>query len=430
MLRFIILLLPVFIYASTIEDIIKGIDSGLLVKSKKEQTKALEKILNSKKSKNYPSFDFNFKAIRLSDTPTSVFNIPSFPQMELPVGTKDNLSASLLITYPLFTGYAITNSIKKARLKVLKNRLETKDLQRNLYLKAISIYSNIYALNEAIKATDKAIDAIEKSYKKAKGLYENGMLNPADLYNIEAKKYDLKTTSEEYQRAKKELLNNLFYLTDLKEDIYKLPILSLHVKENEILEYALKNREDLNALKTELKIDEKDIALSKSKYYPNITVFGAVKREGDDLSLNGNGHTNADKSYIGASFKWNIFDGYEKQNTYQAAVIKRKSRVLYIRDYKKAITKEIKNSFLTLKSLGFKKISAQKEIKASKSYFKLIKGRFENSLSSADELSRAIADLAKARAKLHGIEAKIFLQKCRILLLAGGKKFKEYAQHL
>ena len=67
-------------------------------------------------------------------------------------------------------------------------------------------------------------------------------------------------------------------------------------------------------------------------------------------------------------------------------------------------------------------MAAKEQLKSQEEYYKLIKGRFENALSSADELSRAIADLAKAKANIQQYKAKIFFQKYKILLQAGLKE--------
>ncbi len=422
MKRVIFLILPIFLYSANFSKLIKSVDTNLLIKSKQQQTKALKKLLKAKKAKNYPSVDVHVKAIRLYDTPTTMLHIPGF-NSPLPVGTKTNLDAQLSVTYPLFTGFAITKSIEKAKLKVIKNQLETKELKRELYLKIASIYSGIYSLNRAISASLEAKTAIEKSYKKAKGLYDNGLINISNLYNIEAKKYEIISTIKDFEEQKNSLINDLSYITNIKTDVEKLPKTKLLGDEKSLLQMALNQRADIKAIRTELKLDSNDIALVKSKEYPTIALFGAFKRQGDTLGLDGNGFTNADQSYIGASLNYNIFDGKEKQSEREAAYAKRSARVLYFSDYKQAVKKEMQNAFLKLKSLKYQAKAAKKQTQASQSYYKLINGRFENSLASGDELSRSIANLAQARAKEQNIRAKIFLQKCKISILAGSDYF-------
>ena len=428
MKKYIILFLPIFIYASSFSELIKSVDKNLLVKSKQEQTKALNSMLEAKKSKNSPFVDVEINAIRLKDTPTTILHVPGFSS-PLPMGTKTNLDASLSITYPLFTGFAITNSIEKARLEVVKNELETGDLKRKIYLKIAALYAQVFSLDKALEATKEAKIAIDDSYKKAKGLYDNGFINIANLYKIEAKKYDIEATIASYKEQKQNALNNLFYITQIKADVKALPGFDLPLMQKNLIKKALQNREDIKALQTSLQIDDYDVKLLKSKDLPQVGFFAAFKRQGDDLSLNGNGFTNADESYVGASLKWNIFDGNERKNKQEAAQYKKNTQNVYFIDYVEKVKTEIKNSFLALSSLNFKKKATLKEVSASKSYFELTRGRFENNLASADELSRAIADLASVKGKLQSIYAKIFLQKCKLTLLGGTQLFLQQVRN-
>ncbi len=417
-----LLILPIFLYSSNFSDLINSVDNNLLVKSKMEQTKALKSLLEAKKAKNYPFADLQINTTRLNETPTTILHIPGF-NSPLPMGTKTNIDASLSITYPLFTGFAITNSIEKAKLEVIKNELETQDLKRKLYLSISTLYAQIFTLNKALKATKEAKIAMEDSYKKAKGLYNNGLINISNLYKIEAQKYDIEASIRTYSEQKQNTINNLKYLTNIKTDINILPNFGFSLNKENLINTAMNQREDIKVIKTNLKIDDRDIELAKSKKYPQIALFAALKRQGDDFNLDGNGFTNADQSYIGASLKWNIFDGNEQKSESEAAIYKKNAQNLYFTDYIQMVKKDIKNSFLTLASLAFRKKATSKEVMASKSYYELTNGRFDNSLASADELSRSIADLAKVKAKLQGIHAQIFLQKCKISLLAGTKFF-------
>ncbi len=423
MKKMIILLLPVLMFSGELANIIQGIDNSLLVKSSKIKTKALKKMVGVYEGKNYPSIDLDFKAIRLKDTPTATFVLPLMPPITTPVGTKSNVSLGLGFTYPIFTGYAITNMVEKAKLEVVKSKLKTKNLKRELYLKSIMLYSNIYALSKAINATKEAIKALDISLKKANKLYKNDLINLSEVYNIKAKKYDVTATLETLKAKRNLLVNTLFYISGVKvgKDL-KLIKLTGFKKEKSTIKYALQNREDLNILKKELDISEKEIKLAKSKFYPTVAIMGGIKKQGDSLRLNGNGYSNADESYIALGVKWNIFDGFAKDKQAEAARLKKEATLLYLNDYKQKIKTNIENSFFVLSSLKSKLSAAKEQLKSQEEYCKLVKGRFENALSSADELSRAIASLAKAKANVQQYKAKIFFQKYKIILQTGLKE--------
>ncbi len=426
MKKMIMLLLPVLMFSGELANIIQGIDNSLLVKSSKIKTKALKKMVGVYEGKNYPGIDLDFKAIRLKEIPTATFYIPSIPPVTTPVGTKNNVSLELGFVYPIFTGYATLNMIEKAKLEVAKSKLKTKNLKRELYLKSIMLYSDIYALSKAISATKEAIKALDISLKKANSLYKNGLINLSEVYNIKAKRYDVIANNETLKAKKDALINTLYYISGVKisNDIKLVKTTGL-INEKNIIKYALKNREDINILKKELDISEREIKLAKSKFYPTVTMVGAIKRRGDNLRLNGNDYSNADESYIGFGIKWNIFDGFSKNRQTEAARLKKEATLLYLNDYMQKVKTDIENSFFVLKSLRAKLSAAKEQLKSQEEYYRLIKGRFANALSSADELSRAIAALAKAKANAQQYKAKIFFQRYKIILQAGLKEFKE-----
>jgi outer membrane protein TolC len=377
-------------------------------------------------AKKYPNINFSLSAIRLKDTPTAIFDIPPLPPIKSVVGTKSNFAGDLSFVYPIFSGFAITNSIKKSKLQVLKSKLETDSLERELYLKSLELYGNIYALNKAIKAEKNALKAIEISLKTAKGFYKNELLNLAGVYNIKAKKYDMKASIVKLQNQRDAFKNQLYYIvgTKISNDLI-LDKDNNTVNFNKIEQIALKNRKDIKAIKEQLKITDMDVKLTKSSYYPTVVLLGGIKKQGDNLRLNGNNHTNPDSSYIGLNFKWNVFDGFAKNHRKEAALKQKEATELYFDDYKNLVKTNIKNSFLTLKSLKSELLWANEQFKSQKEYYKLTKGRFENSLSSADELSRSISKLAAAKAKIEEVKAKIFIQKYKIALEAGLGYFKK-----
>jgi outer membrane protein TolC len=326
-------------------------------------------------------------------------------------------------SWALFSGFAITNKIEKSKLEVVKSSLKELEAKRELYQSITTLFANLYSANMTKEALNEAKEAIEKSYKKAKGLYDNGLISQADLFKMEAKKHEIVANISEIDANIKSLKNSIFYLTKQNVAAKKLPKVKFFHSLSDLQKIALTNREDLKALEIELEMAKKDIDLAKSSDYPKVALIGTLERVGDDLSFDGNGYTNKDKSYIGAQASWNLFSGFESKNLKEAAVLKKGAISLFIGDYKEKIKSDISNAYVKLNSLKSILESAKSALQASKSYYKLTKGRYENQLASADELSRAIADVAQKKANLQMVKAKIFMQKASLLLLSSSKTF-------
>ncbi len=423
-MRFILIFFPLILLAENFEEILKKVENNYLLKSKSYEIKAKKEMYLSNRGKMFPSIDASFQAIYLQEEPKLYVDLkfPGLPEY-FQAASINQYIGEISLTYPIFTGFAIENIVEKSRLDIQKSALEKSDLKRNLYIKSAKTYSVIYSLNYAIEATKEALKAIELAYKKAKGFYEQGLIPPSEIYNIEAKKYEIESILSEYRSKKESMLYLLEYLTSSKiEDVEGLRDIKLN---RAAIKKAIESREDVLAIKKALMIDEKDIALAKSSFYPKLFFKGALRKYGSNLELNGDGYKNANESYVAFEISQNIFNGLSDKKALEAAKYKKLARIAYLRDYKSKIKSSLKSDFKVLDSLKTTLVSAKKRVKAAKSYYKLIEGRFQNQLSSADELSRAIADLAKAKAEAARIKSAIFNQKCKILLEASLSTFKK-----
>jgi len=417
--------------AQTYRQILADVDRSLALKSAEQLEKAASMMAEAAKGRNLPSLDAHLSAAYLKDTPLLYIDVPPNPivpagRAAFPMGTKEQWRGDITLSYPLFTGFAVTAAVDKAAFEAQIARLKRLDLKRNLYLQATRLFSAVTASEAILKAREKGLEAIEAAYKKAKGLYDNGLLPPADLYNIEAKKYAMEAQITETRSQMRQLLNRLSWLIDTPvSDVEPPAAAAAAPHKGPILRTALRAREDIRALSTALHADAADETLAKSRFYPTLGIGAAVKKQGNTLALNGDGYTNGDRSYVGAEASWNLFSGFADRHRLEAARAKTLAARLQLNDYKKRVAMELENAFARLGALQSKLLSAKMEVKAQQEYYKLTEGRFENQLASADELSRAIADLAAARAKKAALESEIFAQQAAIHLMAGLENFEK-----
>lgn len=414
------ILCPFLVWAQSYQEVITSCDRSLQLKSAEHLKDAAWENYRAAQGKNLPSLDASLSAIKFNATPTMSFTLPALGSMTAPVATREHVEGEVLLSYPLFTGFAISASIDKARLNHEKASLEVSDAKRNLYLNATRLYSSITTANAIIEAQNEAKKAIDDSYKKAKGFYDNGLLPPSSLYAIEARKYEIETTLSETINMRQNALNRLSYLSGEHVDDATIPDSDLPTPEqSDLLRKALAEREDIGALSKALDIAQSDVDLAKSRYSPKIALMAALKRQGDSLAMNGDGYTNADKSYGGISASWNLFSGMSDYHTLQAAQSAKLAALTSLDDYRNRVGTEIENGFLALETLQKQLESSKMQVKSAEEYAKLIRGRFDNQLASADELSRAIADLAAAKAQKARFESDLFNQKASLWLQGG-----------
>lgn len=428
MRHLLLFLLPLCLYAQTYTELLNLLEKSHSYQSAKELENASESLYQAARGKNIPSLDATLSAIEFNEIPTMTFNMPPlFSHVTAPVGTRKHLEGALILSYPLFTGFAISASIDKAKIEHEQATLKVTNLKRNLAMHVTQLFSTIIAEEKVIEALLSSKLAINQSYQKAKGFYDNGLLAQSELYAIESKKYDIQAQLLHHENQKKQLLNQLSLIVNTKIETLVDNTLQAFETPNmhELKEIALNEREDLHVMVKAIDVAQSSVDLAKSKNYPNVAMVGILKHQGDALALDGDGYTNADKSYVGLSASWNLFNGFSDTHNIDAARASKMSAFFNLEEYKQQVILEVENTHLALQTLQAELQSALLENKASESYTNLTQGRFDNQLISADELSRAIASLASTKAKVATLQSELFNQSARLWLACGWSVFEK-----
>ena len=429
----IILLLPLFLSAENFSELVKLIDNSNIVKIYQKNIEIQKEKLKQAKAKNYGKIDLEYDYMYLFERPVMKMNTlqpvaaqnagsaPLYPLVyenihsELTVGKKNNFVGSLTYSYPLFTGYAISSFIDIEKLNLIKSKLKLENTKRNLKLQTAEIYAGVYALKQKIYALKEAQKALLSAKEKADALYKEGLINKSTLDEIDAKYYEIQAQIDEVRAQKNSLLNTLSYLLNKKVDgVSDIPQIKLKKP-------AFLKRPDVEEIKKTLKITAKNIDLQKSSFYPKIYFQAGLKKEATDAALNNNDYRNIDNSFIALSFQYNIFNGGEDRAKLQEAKLAKMKTYIFFRDYLNKVKTQYKNDILNLKAYEKRLVSADKEIKARRSYYEYIKAKFEEGLADVTDLNLAIAKLAEAKAKRDYVISQIFFYKLKANIDGGWK---------
>ena len=260
---------------------------------------------------------------------------------------------------------------------------------------------------------------MQEALKKAKGFFKQGLIAPSELYNIKSKLYEIDSIIAKSYSNRDKLLNTLSYLANTKISKVNGDISSKIPSSQKLKLLAHQHRSDILTLKKLLDINDEQIKLAKSSLYPKVALKAGFKRHGDTLALNGDGYTNADNSYIAMDINYNLYNGGKDKHTIESAKYIKLANQSKLIDYIHQVDMQIDNAYSDLKALRYRLKSAKMQVKAQREYYRLTLGRFENQMASADELSRAIASLANAKANKEAISYSIKLLKAKIKLLGG-----------
>jgi len=424
--------IPLLLNAQNFKQITQDIVNSLKYKQAQKQILLFKQKLKTQKALNYGSLSAQYDYARLFNTPIMKMSVMEpigvNPQTgaliytpvnsQVPLADKDRFVGVLKYSYPLFSGFAISNSIKKAKLELIKQKLNLQNVKRLLILNSAKFYAEIYALKAKIYALNKAKEALLDAKQKAEALYKEGLINKAQIAEINAKYYETAALIKQTKSEKYSLLNMLSTLVNKKiTDVDSITSKRCDFKPN------FNNRPDVKMIVKTLLIAKSDIKIAESKYYPQIGFEVALKKEAQRWTLDKNDYENTDKSYAAISIRYDIFDGGKREGLLQSAKIAKQLETLFYRDYIKQIKTEYYNDLNKLKALYYRLKAAREEIKARSSYYELIKAKFNEGLADSSDLNDAIAKLATARAKKEAIKAEIFFLNVK-LKLDGGESVK------
>ena len=126
---------------------------------------------------------------------------------EYPRGDQfsDNASTSISFTLrvPVFNGLMVKNNIGNAKIGILNSQLELENQKNVLYKEIQQAYADAIAAYKKFQATEKALTAMEESFRYTQEKYEVGLVNTVD-YN--AAKNQLAQTESDLLQAKYEYI--------------------------------------------------------------------------------------------------------------------------------------------------------------------------------------------------------------------------------
>lgn len=155
-------------------------------------------------------------------------------------------------------------------------------------------------------------------------------------------------------------------------------------------------RDDLLALKKRLANAKGAIKLSSADYVPIFGIGGSYQWNDHNSAFGSEG-----KSYIGMAFmRWNLFDGLRRESEVERARLKAQEVEEYLSGLKKEISYRVYEAYLTVEEARKALELSNARLAFAEEGARLLKVRFENSLSTIVELLDTQTALDMARADL------------------------------
>ena len=400
------------LYAITLDGLVsEAMKHSTIIKKSKAQIELSRAQRKQSKADQFGSIDLVGSYTHYNIPRTLAPMTPSTLSSGQPVtATKDLYSAGVTYTVPLFTGFAQTRQVEMDRIaeQMAKSKLSLTKSQ--LAYNIASLYLSALSLQDMKRAQQKHVYALEKLRKRIEDEVSVGRKAQIDLLKAESDLYGNRAYLEVIDGNIEMTKATLASLAGIPEVKYLHPVKVRVKKPRYSIKSLMRKADRLNRVKVAeygVKKAQKGVEKSQAAYMPQVALNSYYGRNygqnpADDWE-------NEELWQVGVNAKWTLYDFGKRSNQGQKAKIAKMQATFD----KQQVLLDLKKSLIEAKA----KISQAyatyqgnlKQFALAQKSEKIERVRYENGVSTINDLLYATSQTQLARAKL--IESKYNYQK-------------------
>ena len=394
------------------------------IKAFKNSVSAGKSDIGIARSSLLPQITLQEKFVR-TDNPTSVFsfklNQQRFTQSDFEISSLNNpdplsdFETSLSVEQPVL---AIGN-ILRARIAKKEFLAQSEDFGRKkeeIAFRVVRSYVMVQTAKEFVEVAKKALEDAKEHSRIAKARFEKGLGLFSDTLRastaVTEAEQELVSAGKDLSVAKRELglLLGMSESVDVETSIPEIPLRDIDYYQEKSF-----SRKDIRSLQLRYENAKTDMRIAESTYLPTVGVGGSYQLNDPDVPFGGEG----DSWYIMAFLRWNLFDGARRE--YERAKAKHEAAAIgeQLDGLKKTVSFYVYEAYLAVEEAKKKAELAESALKTAEEGRRLVKRRYENSLSPLVDLLDAQLNLDRARANFRASKNEYHLATARLSFTSG-----------
>ncbi|WP_298392612.1 TolC family protein [Flavobacterium sp.] len=390
-----------------IELVITNSNQAVLAKNKVETSK-LE--LETMKNNQYPSAKISGQYMRLTNANVdSNLGGSGLEVSQLMIGQAN-------VSMPIFSGFKLKNSIAASESLYKAQTFSASHTKEELAQEVVELFATLYKSQEMVKLFQENLKSAQQRTKDFTAMVDNGLMARNDLLKAQLQESNIQL-----------MLDNS--IKNVSVVNYELVTL-LHLSENTIIDIdidTVKNdmaksqlttangqRNDLEALTLQEKASEAGIKIAKSGYFPSLSLSGGYIAF--DLE-NAISVTNAMNFGVGVSYDIaSIFKNAKEVKLAKSKAEQTKTAIAILNDKIKEETHLAQENYnLSLKQNKVYTLAVEQ----SDENFRIVKDKYDNSLSTTNDLLEADVQQLQSKINLALSQADIALKYYQLQFAAG-----------
>lgn len=412
-----------------------AVENNIEVKQQELEVKGTEIDLSTSKNSRLPnlnasadqSFDFG-RAISMGSNTTITES-----------ATMGTTSFGVSSNMPLFTGFKISNQIKRDELNLKASVENLNKAKDDLSLSVTSLYLEALFKKEILKVYIEQVELSKLQVERTQMLVESGKVAASQLYDIKAQlsKDELNETvaRNELDLALLSLVQSLNIVNNTEFDIEE-PVINDVVDNNllsilppdQVYQLALTGKAVVKAADYSLESSKKGLKVAQSDYWPNLDLnlrYGTglnhiYQKDYSNAGISDQLSRNQSKT-IGFTLAIPIFNRFQVRNQVRKARLDIEYKELALENIKLALFKEIQQAYQSATAAQAKYMSTKKALEAAAESFKYAEERYAVGKASVFEFNEAKTKLQSSQSEQ--VQAKYdFLFRAKILDFYSGKE--------
>ena len=403
------------------ESIDMALKQSVLLHAAKEGVRGAEAQQKEAFTRFLPKFSTSYHYTRLNEDPYFVFPgaPPLIPPGNMTTGTKDNYNWNVEARQPLFAGGGILANYEGSRLAADIARMEEAVTVQDLVQEVKISYFSILKASRLLDVAKQSVSQRTAHRDLAQGFFDVGIIPRNDLLYAEV---ELANGHQLLLRAENSLdMAKAKFNTILRRVIHSpveiVDILKLQPLETPLeacIAAALENRPEIRSFLLRVELAQSDVKLSKSEYYPNVSLVGNYARYGDTPGLSGSAYKPDENWYVLAVANWNFWEWGKTKHRVDAGISRENQATDVLTHLRDQITLEVKNAFLLLQETEKQVHVMEKAIEQAEENFRINTERYREQVGTTTDVIDAQTLLTRAKANYFDALGEFNINKARM----------------
>lgn len=369
----------------------------------------------------FPKLGTEFGYTRFNEDPhmkTSEADQIVYPT-DFKTGRKDRYQWNTYLKQPIFTGGALKSSYQIAKLNMDLAKENLSRTRQDIILQVKTAFFNILKAEKIKEVAIQAVEQVKSHVDVSQAFYEEEMIPKNELLEAQVRnaqvKQNLIRADNGVQVAKSYF--NIVLRRNVNEPVDVEDILEYHSEAFSLEECMMESKEkrpEIREALINLERSQKAVSLSKSRYYPTLSLVADYQKMGDEVDLRGNPYEDSETWMVSTILSWDVWEWGKKHYQVSASKTKVSQAEQQLKQVEDIVALEVKEAWLNYREAEKNIFVAKTAIEQAQENFRLNQERFNEQMATTTDVLDAQTLLTEAQNNYYNALSDYHIAKARL----------------